>query len=110
MSTDTTREGMHAEQDADELRDAMVDEVIVDREWVGVVPHEVEAALRTVPRHLFAPEVPLDQAYVDRAVVTKRTERGSPISSVSAPQTGPSVPSRLRPNGKVGRGGSQAMD
>ncbi|MGH3694569.1 MAG: methyltransferase, FxLD system [Pseudonocardiaceae bacterium] len=87
MTTDTAREGVHSDQDADELRGAMVDEIIVNREWVGVVPREVEAALRTVPRHLFAPEVPLDQAYADRSIVTKRTERGAPISSVSAPHT-----------------------
>ncbi|MGH3801261.1 MAG: methyltransferase domain-containing protein, partial [Pseudonocardiaceae bacterium] len=87
MTTDTTREGVHSGQDADELRGAMVDEVIVDREWVGVVPPEVEAALRTVPRHLFAPEVPLEQAYADRSIVTKRTESGNPISSVTAPST-----------------------
>ncbi|MGH3871110.1 MAG: methyltransferase, FxLD system [Pseudonocardiaceae bacterium] len=87
MTTDTTREGVHSDQDADELRDTMVDEIIVDREWVGVVPREVEAALRTVPRHLFAPEVPLEQAYADRSIVTKRTEGGAAISSVTAPHT-----------------------
>ncbi|MGH3827543.1 MAG: methyltransferase, FxLD system, partial [Pseudonocardiaceae bacterium] len=85
VTTDTTHESVHSDQDAAELRDVMVDEIIADREWVGVVPHEVEAALRTVPRHLFTPEVPLEQAYADRSIVTKRTERGSPISSVSAP-------------------------
>ncbi|MGH3754914.1 MAG: methyltransferase, FxLD system [Pseudonocardiaceae bacterium] len=84
MTTGTTCEGVHSDQDADELRGAMVDEVIVQREWVGDVPREVEAALRTVPRHLFAPGVALDKAYADRAIVTKRNERGS-ISSVSAP-------------------------
>ncbi len=41
----------------------MVDEVIVS-EWLGLgPPREVEAARRTVPRHLFAPGVPLEQAY-----------------------------------------------
>ncbi|MGH3601443.1 MAG: methyltransferase, FxLD system, partial [Pseudonocardiaceae bacterium] len=86
MSTDTARESVHSDQNTDELRDAMVDEIIVDREWVGLVPREVEAALRTVPRHLFAPEVPLEEAYADRSIVTKRTERGAAISSVSAPR------------------------
>ncbi len=83
VTTDTT----HADQDADKLRDAMVDEVIMQREWVGNVPPEVESALRTVPRHLFTPGVPLDNAYADRAVVTKRNEGGRCISSVSAPST-----------------------
>ncbi|MGH3889046.1 MAG: hypothetical protein ACRDSZ_21245, partial [Pseudonocardiaceae bacterium] len=44
VTTDTTREGVHSDRDVEELRDAMVDEVIADREWVGVVPREVEAA------------------------------------------------------------------
>jgi protein-L-isoaspartate(D-aspartate) O-methyltransferase len=85
MTTDTTREGVHSDQEVDELRDAMVDEVIV-REWLGLdPPREVEAALRTVPRHLFAPGVPLEKAYADAAIVTKRNEHGNSISSVSAP-------------------------
>jgi hypothetical protein len=58
VTTDTAREGVHSDQDADELRNAMVDEIIVRRERLGLVPsREVEAALRTVPRHLFAPGV-----------------------------------------------------
>ncbi len=82
VTTDTT----HADQDAAELRDAMVDEVIVRRERLGLVPpREVEAVLRTVPRHLFAPGVPLEQAYSMDSIVTKRNERGVGISAVSAP-------------------------
>ncbi|MGH3867800.1 MAG: methyltransferase, FxLD system [Pseudonocardiaceae bacterium] len=86
MTTDITRAGEHCDRDADALRDAMVDAVIVKREWVGDVPREVETALRTVPRHLFAPGVPLDKAYADGSIVTKRNERGDPISSVTAPR------------------------
>ncbi len=64
----------------------MVDEIIVRRERLGFVPpREVEAALRTVPRHLFAPGVPLEKAYANDSIVTKRNERGVDISSVSAP-------------------------
>ena len=86
MTTDTTCEGVHSDQDADELRRAMVDEVIVRHEEDGLVlPREVEAALRTVPRHLFAPEVPLEKAYADHSIVTKHSEHGAPISSVTAP-------------------------
>jgi hypothetical protein len=98
VTIDTTREGVHSDQDVDELRDAMVDDVIV-REWLGLdPPREVEAALRTVPRHLFAPGVPLEKAYADAAIVTKRNERGNSISSVSAPwlQAGCWVSSRWR--------------
>jgi protein-L-isoaspartate(D-aspartate) O-methyltransferase len=86
VTTDTAREGVHSDQDVDQLRDAMVDEVIARRERLGLVPpREVEAALRTVPRHLFTPGVPLEKAYADRSIVTKRNERGNSISSVSAP-------------------------
>lgn len=49
VTTDTTRESVPSDQDVGELRDAMVDAIIADREWVGVVPREVKAALRTVP-------------------------------------------------------------
>jgi protein-L-isoaspartate(D-aspartate) O-methyltransferase len=86
VTTDTAREGVHSDQDADQLRDAMVDEVIVRRERLGLVPpRDVEAALRTVPRHLFAPGVPLEKAYANDSIVTKRNERGVGISAVSGP-------------------------
>ncbi|MFL6127152.1 methyltransferase, FxLD system [Actinophytocola sp.] len=42
-------------------------------------------ALRTVPRHLFLPDLPPEQAYEDEAIVTKRDEDGRPISSSSQP-------------------------
>jgi protein-L-isoaspartate(D-aspartate) O-methyltransferase len=87
VTTDTTCEGMHSDQDADELRGALVEQIIAtyDEEQGLVLSREVEAALRTVPRHLFAPGVPLETAYANHSIVTKRTERGSPLSSVSAP-------------------------
>jgi protein-L-isoaspartate(D-aspartate) O-methyltransferase len=86
VDTATTREGVHSDQDADELRGAMVDGLVVQRGRLGLVPpREIEAALRTVPRHLFAPGVPLEKTYADDAIVTKRNERGNSISSVSAP-------------------------
>ncbi|MGQ0774601.1 MAG: methyltransferase, FxLD system, partial [Pseudonocardiales bacterium] len=86
MTTDTTHEGVHSNQDADELRDALVDQIIARLDLLGMaLPHEVETALRTVPRHLFAPEVPLEQAYTDDSIVTKRNERGTSLNSVSAP-------------------------
>ena len=44
----------------------------------------VEAAFRTVPRHLFLPGVPLDRVYSDQAIPTKRQD-GRPISSSSQP-------------------------
>jgi protein-L-isoaspartate(D-aspartate) O-methyltransferase len=46
----------------------------------------VHQAMRAVPRHLFVPEFPLEDAYaVGKAVVTKRDPRGAPLSSASAP-------------------------
>jgi len=45
----------------------------------------VADALRTVPRHLFLPDLPPDQAYRDEAIVTKRDDAGRPISSSSQP-------------------------
>jgi len=68
---------------ADVLRGAMVDEM---RERGDIRTDEVAAAFRTVPRHLFAPEEPLEKAYAaSSSVVTKRDEHGIAISSVSAP-------------------------
>ncbi len=45
----------------------------------------VATALRDVPRHLFLPDLPPDQAYQDDAIVTKRDADGQPISSSSQP-------------------------
>jgi len=45
----------------------------------------VADALRTVPRHLFLPDLPPEVAYRDDAIVTKRDEAGQPISSSSQP-------------------------
>lgn len=45
----------------------------------------VAEALRTVPRHLFLPDLPPDKAYRDEPIVTKRDAQGHPISSSSQP-------------------------
>lgn len=44
----------------------------------------VAAVLREVPRHVFVPEAPLEEAYQDRAIPTKYRE-GRPTSSASQP-------------------------
>ncbi|WP_079080649.1 methyltransferase, FxLD system [Streptomyces ardesiacus] len=65
------------------LRQAMA-ETVIDG---GCAPSEaVRDALRSVPRHRFAPEANLADAYDggDRAVITRRDETGTAISSVSA--------------------------
>lgn len=67
---------------AESLREALVTQLTTtDR----IRSAAVEAAFRAVPRHLFIPEVPLEQAYADDSVPTKRNEDGVTISSVSAP-------------------------
>jgi protein-L-isoaspartate(D-aspartate) O-methyltransferase len=64
----------------------MVDGVL---EWRALLKlslsGEVEAVMRTVPRHLFLPGLSLEEAYADDAPVMKRDEDGNPISSVSGP-------------------------
>lgn len=66
---------------SDELRQALVDKLRRD----GVLRDEaVERALRTVPRHLFLPDAPLEEAYSDNAILTHE-EDGMPISSASQP-------------------------
>ena len=67
---------------AEMLRHALVDDLI---NAGSIVSNEVEAAFRRVPRHLFAPEVTLEQAYANDTVRTKRDGDGVTISSVSAP-------------------------
>ncbi|MFF4546867.1 methyltransferase, FxLD system [Streptomyces sp. NPDC001435] len=66
------------------LRQAMADRLLADgRMDAGGT---IEAAVRRVPRHRFLPGVALDEAHdAYRAPVTKRTVRGAPTSSVSAP-------------------------
>jgi protein-L-isoaspartate(D-aspartate) O-methyltransferase len=49
-----------------------------------IVSAPVEQAFRAVPRHLFLPELPPDQAYRDEAVATKWAD-GVAISSASQP-------------------------
>lgn len=69
--------------EAARLREAMA-QTVIDGDWAPSEP--VRHALRTVPRHRFAPEANLSDAYDggDRAVITRRDETGAAISSVSA--------------------------
>lgn len=45
----------------------------------------VENAFRTVPRHLFLPDVDLEAAYAPRPLVTKRADDGTAVSSAWRP-------------------------
>jgi protein-L-isoaspartate(D-aspartate) O-methyltransferase len=57
----------------------------VVRRHGGATNPLVADALRSVPRHLFLPDLPPDQAYQDDAIVTKRNADGQPVSSSSQP-------------------------
>lgn len=64
------------------LRQHLLEQV---REQGAAVDPLVANALRTVPRHLFLPDLPPDKAYKDEPIVTKRDADGHPISSSSQP-------------------------
>ncbi|MES0834289.1 methyltransferase, FxLD system [Nocardiopsis tropica] len=68
------------------LREALVDEIAARSARLGrPLSPRVEAALRTVPRHLFLPGRSLERAYADIPVVTRTDSAGLPTSSVSQP-------------------------
>jgi protein-L-isoaspartate(D-aspartate) O-methyltransferase len=79
VTTDMTEKPV-AENAAD-LRDALVGKL---REQGSVRTASVEAALRAVPRHVFLPQVPIEQAYADEPVYTKHDGAVS-ISAASQP-------------------------
>ena len=64
------------------LRERLVAEVL---QTSGIGDERIAAALRDVPRHLFLPHLPPEDAYLDDAIVTKRDADGQPISSSSQP-------------------------
>ncbi|MFC8125947.1 methyltransferase, FxLD system [Streptomyces sp. NPDC057302] len=98
--------------EAGRLREVMA-QTVIDGGWAPSDP--VRDALRTVPRHRFAPEASLADAYDggDRAVITRREETGRAISSVSAAwlQADMMESLRLRPGAiafEAGSGGYNA--
>ncbi|MGI5293030.1 methyltransferase, FxLD system [Nonomuraea polychroma] len=71
----------HDVDDAARLRTAMVDELRGD----PITSDAVAKAMATVPRHLFAPEASLDEAYESNTTVpVKRNSDGLTLSSLSA--------------------------
>jgi protein-L-isoaspartate(D-aspartate) O-methyltransferase len=50
----------------------------------SILTSKIEEAFRAVPRHMFLPDLPLDQVYRDDAIVTKK-EGASALSSSSQP-------------------------
>ncbi|WP_159037343.1 methyltransferase, FxLD system [Streptomyces specialis] len=78
MAPDTAEVAVHAGS----LRRKLLDEL---RERGDVRGSRVAAAFDAVPRHRFAPGATLEEAYANDSVITKRNERGYPVSSVSSP-------------------------
>lgn len=68
--------------DASALHRALVDELVRQGH---IESPAVEAAFRAVPRHLFLPEVPLEDVYRDQVIVTKTVD-GEAVSSSSQPR------------------------
>ena len=68
--------------EAARLRNALVDQI---RESGYARTHAVEAALRTVPRHLFVPDASIDDAYANAPVNIKYDTDGTSISCASQP-------------------------
>src|SRR3984885_8820433 len=66
----------------DAARDRLVDEL---REGGRLSDPAVEAAFRSVPRHLFLPGLTASEAYQDEAFVIKTGADGMPLSSSSQP-------------------------
>jgi protein-L-isoaspartate(D-aspartate) O-methyltransferase len=68
--------------DAESLRGELVAKLRKDG---SLTDPAVAAAMETVPRHVFVPEVPVERAYADMALVTKQNADGLPTSSASQP-------------------------
>lgn len=71
----------HPRDDATELRDALVDDLIERRVVTSAM---VETAIRAVPREFFVPEVALRDAYADRPQRVKEVG-GLTLSTISQP-------------------------
>ncbi len=82
MVTDQQAEPGKMNQDAVALNQALID----DLKQRGLIKSvRVEDAFRSVLRHLFLPDVPLEQVYSDRAISAKQDPEGKWISSSSQP-------------------------
>ncbi len=73
---------MHTGDEAKARNNQLVDRLIDDG---AIRSSRVENAFRTVLRHWFVPDAPLDEVYRDAAVVTHQDTDGIPISSSSQP-------------------------
>jgi protein-L-isoaspartate(D-aspartate) O-methyltransferase len=78
-----TTASLSDESRAGQLRDALADHI---KSFGTFQTPQVEAAFRTVPRHLFLPAASLDDAYSRNPVVTRRAPDGTSLSSASSPK------------------------
>jgi protein-L-isoaspartate(D-aspartate) O-methyltransferase len=78
MDTNT----VDAADTAEGRRAAMVEML---RHYDVIRSEAVEAAMRAVPRHAFVPEVPVETAYSNEPIVTKRYADGGLLSCASEP-------------------------
>ena len=77
--TDTTTP---TPEQIDHARQAFVDQL---RAGGHITDPAIEAAFRTVPRHLFIPNATLEDAYANRVVSIKDDENGTSLSCASQP-------------------------
>ena len=80
--------------DATHLRTQLIDTLARDG-WITTPA--IEEAMRTVPRHLFLPEVAVQEAYEDKNVPTKTGPDGACLSSASAPHIVAMMLDQLQP-------------
>jgi protein-L-isoaspartate(D-aspartate) O-methyltransferase len=78
-----TTASISSEDRAAHLRGTLADYI---KSWGTFRTPQVEAAFRTVPRHLFLPGVGLEEAYGRDPVVTRRAPDGTSLSSASSPK------------------------
>src|SRR5262245_59188187 len=69
--------------EASTLRQTLIDQ-LKQNIPESILTSKIEEAFRTVPRHVFLPDLPLNQVYRDDAIVIKE-EGGSALSSSSQP-------------------------
>lgn len=79
----TTTASISDEDRAAQLRHTLADHI---KEFGTFQDPRVEAAFRTVPRHLFLPAASLEDAYSRDPVVTRRAPDGTSLSSASSPK------------------------
>src|SRR6266545_6031103 len=82
MSADSQRESDKHNSEAIARNQALVDEL---KNQGLIQSPRLEAAFRTVLRHLFLPGISLEEVYSDRAISAKQNEGGQWISSSSQP-------------------------